>query len=493
MFNHQGKARNENSDEGYFYELKTFLRAATGYCHEIHSNIICRCPYCGDSRKHKNKGHLYIDKFRPIFHCVRCNESGRLGKLLLDLQANLSEYNLSKYLTSSQTATQQHPFRSSSNKTALLSHIPQLKPPKINSSIFELAQRINNEVYHLSQSQITYLLQQRQVPILMTNLQEEFDPIQDALCKHSTQYSYFILKPGTFLIKLLETYKQFYTTTSSQVSTWINKLLGPYHEQWKDVLDTVSIGWLSFHGNKVNIKILPESYYNKQELLNKYGHIRDIAYFINRCQKIRFITIWPYSKRIADKKIDRYLSFLSSSSKSISDPTIRTIRDHISKYLLLSSGLYEWDLFELATYPTNFPSENIVVAAEGLFDIISLIKHYRLLQILGYIDKKQSFIFIAAGKSYTRAFNWLQLYLGTTYFKEYHIYLDADMGVPYKNKKHKQKAIGTTPVFLHKAIDIKHFKDIDDIVKYYWPGYNITSLTSSYQEQVNSKLKTFII
>ena len=46
-----------------------------------------RCPYCGDSRKHSNKGHLYITTNAPyLFRCVKCETSGRVNdKFLHDL------------------------------------------------------------------------------------------------------------------------------------------------------------------------------------------------------------------------------------------------------------------------------------------------------------------------------------------------------------------------------------------------------------------------
>ena len=77
--------------------LVDFLKEKTGYCHEFTSNIVCRCPYCGDSKHHKNKGHLYIHKQLPIFHCVRCDTSGRLSFLLHELDCNDLKSFLSNY------------------------------------------------------------------------------------------------------------------------------------------------------------------------------------------------------------------------------------------------------------------------------------------------------------------------------------------------------------------------------------------------------------
>lgn len=50
--------------------------------------IILRCPYCGDSVKHSNKGHFYIGETSGLFlyHCKRanCNASGLLNKRVLE-------------------------------------------------------------------------------------------------------------------------------------------------------------------------------------------------------------------------------------------------------------------------------------------------------------------------------------------------------------------------------------------------------------------------
>ncbi|MCF8010862.1 MAG: DUF3854 domain-containing protein [Clostridiales bacterium] len=37
---------------------------------------VYRCPFCGDSIKHRNKGHLYINTVNNIFKCQRCGTEG---------------------------------------------------------------------------------------------------------------------------------------------------------------------------------------------------------------------------------------------------------------------------------------------------------------------------------------------------------------------------------------------------------------------------------
>ena len=49
------------------------------------AHYIIRCPYCGDSAKHQNKGHLYINKEMPVFYCVRCGVGGHIIQLIKKL------------------------------------------------------------------------------------------------------------------------------------------------------------------------------------------------------------------------------------------------------------------------------------------------------------------------------------------------------------------------------------------------------------------------
>lgn len=51
------------------------------FVEETATDYVYRCPFCGDSAKHRNKGHLYVSKTKPIFHCLRCNASGYINRL----------------------------------------------------------------------------------------------------------------------------------------------------------------------------------------------------------------------------------------------------------------------------------------------------------------------------------------------------------------------------------------------------------------------------
>lgn len=51
------------------------------------NDYIGRCPFCGDSIKSKNHGHLYVSKRYPIYHCYRCEAKG----FLKDIERILNE------------------------------------------------------------------------------------------------------------------------------------------------------------------------------------------------------------------------------------------------------------------------------------------------------------------------------------------------------------------------------------------------------------------
>jgi len=55
--------------------------------------VVVRCPYCGDSEKHPNKGHMYVEIEYPYrCHCFRNECSTSLDNLLIDL--NLYDKNI---------------------------------------------------------------------------------------------------------------------------------------------------------------------------------------------------------------------------------------------------------------------------------------------------------------------------------------------------------------------------------------------------------------
>lgn len=63
-----------------------------------------RCPFCGDSQKNFNTGHLYIrinveDNFPIVYNCFKCNESGIVGSEFLNIM-DINDVNLKSSLLS---------------------------------------------------------------------------------------------------------------------------------------------------------------------------------------------------------------------------------------------------------------------------------------------------------------------------------------------------------------------------------------------------------
>lgn len=63
---------------------------------EIPTHFIGRCPFCGDSQRHPNKGHLYVSKKYPVYICHRCNKSGHIK----DIEEILNEKTKYQFETS---------------------------------------------------------------------------------------------------------------------------------------------------------------------------------------------------------------------------------------------------------------------------------------------------------------------------------------------------------------------------------------------------------
>lgn len=61
------------------------------YCRQVNdTEYRTRCPYCGDSQKNLNTGHLYIrinpsDNFPMVWNCFKCNEHGVVTQSFLSM------------------------------------------------------------------------------------------------------------------------------------------------------------------------------------------------------------------------------------------------------------------------------------------------------------------------------------------------------------------------------------------------------------------------
>lgn len=62
-----------------------------------------RCPFCGDSQKNFNTGHLYIrinveDNFPMVYNCFKCNEHGIINQEFLNIM-DIDDINLKSSIT----------------------------------------------------------------------------------------------------------------------------------------------------------------------------------------------------------------------------------------------------------------------------------------------------------------------------------------------------------------------------------------------------------
>lgn len=74
-------------------KIRLFLESSSTIFEDKHNEFVMFCPYCDDATRkaNPNHGHLYISKNQPVFRCFRCDQSGHLLKLLIDLNFDDSE------------------------------------------------------------------------------------------------------------------------------------------------------------------------------------------------------------------------------------------------------------------------------------------------------------------------------------------------------------------------------------------------------------------
>lgn len=68
-------------------EIRNILKSTISPCYEntARTEVYCRCPNCGDSKKDKRKAHLYIKMSPPFsFYCQKCGYSGILNQQVLN-------------------------------------------------------------------------------------------------------------------------------------------------------------------------------------------------------------------------------------------------------------------------------------------------------------------------------------------------------------------------------------------------------------------------
>ena len=72
-----------DSDKDLVESLRQHLEGMgkVAYYNSQKTELITRCPYCGDSHKQEYRGHMYIGTHAPFpFHCFRCETSGILNR-----------------------------------------------------------------------------------------------------------------------------------------------------------------------------------------------------------------------------------------------------------------------------------------------------------------------------------------------------------------------------------------------------------------------------
>jgi hypothetical protein len=126
-------------------KLKEILIKNKIFVREKSKNFICICPYCGDHKDEKKKGHLYISKKAdvPVYHCFYCNTSGPIPKLITDVTGDrkLSESIISeKELAESQKSKTVH----SGTKRFNDLKIPELSYNSFDQKRLYIKKRTNN-------------------------------------------------------------------------------------------------------------------------------------------------------------------------------------------------------------------------------------------------------------------------------------------------------------------------------------------------------------
>jgi len=75
-----------------------------GYIKQVNdAEYRTRCPFCGDSQKNFNTGHLYIrinvdDNFPMVYNCFKCNEHGIINQEFLNIM-DIDDINLKSSVT----------------------------------------------------------------------------------------------------------------------------------------------------------------------------------------------------------------------------------------------------------------------------------------------------------------------------------------------------------------------------------------------------------
>lgn len=102
-----------------------------------------RCPECGDSQHHPNKGHLSINLAKSVFHCVRCGYGGQLSsKQMLELVIRYDVGSLQAPQPHTQVATSPEP---GANRYSALKRQRHTDDDGVIWDVFEVRDPVHNE------------------------------------------------------------------------------------------------------------------------------------------------------------------------------------------------------------------------------------------------------------------------------------------------------------------------------------------------------------
>jgi hypothetical protein len=69
-------------------KFRTFLEEKNLLVRDRGKSIIATCPFCGDHRSEKKKGHLYFSPDIGLYHCFYCGESGHISTFIKKFTGN---------------------------------------------------------------------------------------------------------------------------------------------------------------------------------------------------------------------------------------------------------------------------------------------------------------------------------------------------------------------------------------------------------------------
>lgn len=227
------------------------------------NHFIARCFYCGDSKKHKSKAHLYVSKVKPVFRCVRCEESGRIEKLIFDITG------VRKRLTSIINKENLKDLNSSIDETYIHRNFKkELLIPKQNPEMFDIKFKYlqdrfaSNKIFDMLNENIIYDIKEFALANnIKTNKRKLFNYFQDKFVGFltynkslmilrntdtSSDFRYYIWKFGDIMndFFMIDNLKEEKDNIDLVISEGVFDILNCYHHEDKFDLYTMASGKL---------------------------------------------------------------------------------------------------------------------------------------------------------------------------------------------------------------------------------------------------------